>query len=459
MNIVRMMEDARKDERKRIGIMLDTVMNTIFESDHLPHNVPSDLPVTDVILDVLTTVSRGLATGISVNAFEYLYPKNPDMNATQIETGLNKTISDLMGIADLPRTTSLYECQELRTGILQAASDLRGLREHVVRPEPVIDTQEVASVFNRAISKIERVAASPDVTTAGAHKLWHETNYLRESRDHICGFEPDPCSIESRMRHRARECVNAAREFVTWDGDISLYTECPRCKLYTVDFKRQQCYHVDCRWPELPKSIDLSALKEHLDDYPVDPSVQEGLDQATRGELVAEPDLSATEASDVAVHILEGRSEEEVFAIVDEVCKRLRPKPIGVSYLLGISTPPSYIDMVRKHHQRAWEAVSDEIWAKSEPDNQYGIPYFIDTAAEPPEPPKDWDGYIKLRVNSKTGLESVQPAYFEPLVRRMMHDNTWMSGSNICDLRTGKSYYLEIVFTDDDGAVTARRTV
>ena len=348
-------------------------------------------------------------------------------------------------------------------------------------------SRSIRDAFNHVICDIERRATSSWKFPVKDPEVQRELDRLRELRDRVVKPEPDRQEGDAdHIRHRKmidamrREERTRIRKMIDktalslldsdLDHDVPSELNATDTILSVLEIVKVELTWGICTdafrhlYPEskpvtVPEPVDLSALKEHLDDYPVDPSVQEGLDQATRGELVAEPDLSATEASDVAVHILEGRSEEEVFAIVDEVCKRLRPKPIGVSYLLGISTPPSYIDMVRKHHQRAWEAVSDEIWAKSEPDNQYGIPYFIDTAAEPPEPPKDWDGYIKLRVNSKTGLESVQPAYFEPLVRRMMHDNTWMSGSNICDLRTGKSYYLEIVFTDDDGAVTARRTV
>lgn len=66
---------AREDERARIRDMLDTVKTMLLESDSLPHNAPSDMPVTDIILDVLGIVSSRLATGISVNMFRHLYPK------------------------------------------------------------------------------------------------------------------------------------------------------------------------------------------------------------------------------------------------------------------------------------------------------------------------------------------------------------------------------------------------
>ncbi len=73
-DIERLIRNARQKERDDIRIMLDTVGKMLLESD-LPHNVCMNLPVTDIIFDVLGIVSDGLATGISVNRFKHLYPK------------------------------------------------------------------------------------------------------------------------------------------------------------------------------------------------------------------------------------------------------------------------------------------------------------------------------------------------------------------------------------------------
>lgn len=327
------------------------------------------------------------------------------MNATRIETELNKTISDLMGIADLPhRSMTTYECGEIRMGALQAASDLRDLRDRVCEPEP--DRQEGDADHIRHRKMIDAMRREERTRI---RKMIDKTalSLLDSDLDH---------DVPSELN--ATDTILSVLEIVkaelTWgictDAFRHLY---PGSKPVTV-----------------PEPVDLSALKEHLDDYPVDPTVQEGLDQAARGEFVPDPRMTATEAA---------MSLEETFM----------PNK-GFLHWFGISTPPSYIEMVRKHRQRAWEAARDALWSESD-DDQYGIPYFIDTAAEPPEPDLDkldTDG-ITLYLSHTDGLVRVEPAYFEPMLRQTIQDTWWMLPPVIQDLRTGKVYPMSIEYVDE----------
>jgi len=433
-----------------------------------------------------------------------------------------------------------------------------------------MNTAEIKTVLDCAIVTINRECC-PITGEPRPDTLLEVRDSLRDLREHVVRPEPvkplkdsEPITLENFTDL----AESMAKALAVVGRDLF-----PEGTVVSVSSTPSTCYRflASATVKPPPEPVDLSALREHLDDYPVDPSVQKGLDQAARGELVMVDDPRITLST----------------------------------------TPSSYIEMVRKHRQRAWEAVSDEIWAKSEPDDliPHGIPYFLDlstlgpkskpsevaafilkhypveeasavvdevceklkslseppesewkimgatisvpqedynlwphtlrrfadrlgkdvqvisprdkadtpapcvmfdlmrgdmsglgalhavvtvkfsmlrvtrpwttdlkeyandlrieaqakanTLGEPeaPEPPDDWNGCIKLRISHMTGLESVQPAYFEPLIRRMMYDNKWLAQSNVYDLRTGRAHYLEIVYTDDDGAITKRSTL